>query len=94
MEEYLLVSSGLNIQKFERNSKFDLNEHEDLLNGLDIFPTGEICGVRKDLIKDILEEPEISEIRNGLKFAPKDMKVESPEDFLRVVAIYIDIEEY
>ena len=93
MDDYLLVSAGLNIQKFERNSNFNLNEHPELLDGLDILPNGEICGVKRELIKNVLDDYSVSSIRNGLK-RPKPMDIEGPDDFLKIIAVYIDLEEY
>lgn len=94
MDEYLLVNGGLNLQKFERNPYFQLEEHPEIMEALDVFPNGEICGIKLAVIEEVLKDTEVDDIRNELKRFPKNVEIKSANDFLKLIAYYIDIEEY
>jgi hypothetical protein len=94
MDDFLLVNAGLNLQKFENNKHFSLEEHPEIMEALNVFPNGEICGIRLEAIEEVLNDTEVDNIRNELKAAPKHVEIRSARDFLKVIAYYIDIEEY
>ena len=93
-QEYLLVNAGVNVQKFERYRDFNLDDHPELIEALDILPNGEICGILKSAIEETLNDYKVSAMRNGLVRIPRHMDMKCPEDFLKFIAINIDIEEY
>ena len=93
MEEYLFIDSGLNTQTFERFKKFKLSEHPEIIEELEILPGGDIIGVKFEAVKNALEDYEVEMIRNERKKIPLSFELETAEDFWKIVAIYIPLEE-
>lgn len=93
MSDYLMIDKSLNVNKID-NYKFKLSEHPDLEEAIVVLPNGDIIEIRKDLIVPYLESHEISMYREGRKKIPRIMKLENKEDFLKIIAINISLEEY
>jgi hypothetical protein len=94
MGNYFVISHGLNIAIFDRLKEFKLDDYPDLKSSLHIFPNGDIYGISREIIYDVLNDPEVKSIRNGFKNRPNFMDIKTPNDFLRVIALYIDLIEY
>lgn len=94
MSNYLILDYGVNFEKIISVVKFTEEELSKLKDNLIIDPSGEILSVKLSLIEDVIEDKDIKDIRNKRKPFPKSVKIKTFEDFLKVLAINIDIEEY
>lgn len=87
--------NGFNISKVA-NLKWDIYDDENvhILDHLDIMFEGTVMSVEKDFILPYLNDEEVSDIRMGRKRKPDGVRVESKDDFLKLLALYIPIESY
>jgi hypothetical protein len=93
MEE--LDVKGFNLSKIAQ-LKWDIYDEENvhILDHLDIMFEGTVVSVEKDFILPYLKDEEISDIRMGRKRMPDGIKVETKDDFLKLLALHIPIESY
>lgn len=94
MKKFLTVGPGIYMEHIKERYKFDLDDFPDLLSSLDICASGEIFGIKPEKIIPILDRTEIYNMRNGLARYPASFKIKTEEDFLKVIALSIDISEY
>jgi len=93
MEEEVFFEKSIHINRF--TSTFDLEDEDNVhvLENLLISLDGSIMGVRSEMIKPYLNEPEVRSIRYGIKPTPKKFEIKSEEDFYRTLAILTPLSE-
>lgn len=93
MEDFVFVDT-INIAKFEKeefNPMAEENAH--VLEHLNLTPDGKILAVRREKVADLAKSKEIFLVRMKLRKPPKSIDVKTEEDFWRVMAYLVDLDE-
>lgn len=109
MEDIVFLTSPIHKNKFSQGKmKTGVNdEGEDVFEKLDLDSEtfshmsgklsfsidGTIVGVSLSAVKDFLREPIVRKIRMGMLKMPKKYDITTEEDFFRLMAIFVDLEE-
>lgn len=94
MDTALWLDGSLNLQIFE-GADFDPSEHSEVLENLRVSKAnGEILAVDRDKVLPFLEQDDVRKIRYGLKKMPKAFTLNNEDDFWKIVALCIPLEEY
>ncbi len=92
-EKYLYLS--LNLHKNRLKSEFDLDkeENKDVLDCLNITYDGTIVSVKESAVEQYLRDKDIYRIRIGYEKMPTKVKIESKEDFFKLIAMLVPVAE-
>lgn len=94
MEDVLFLEKSLHINKLKAQG-LDL-ESEDwapVLAELSVSFDGSIMGVNRDKVEPFFADPEVRKFRCGYLTMPKSLPLNTPEDFYRMLAFLIPLEE-
>ena len=93
MEDTLFLEKPFHPNHLPKEFDLKSEDKKHILEFLSISFDGSIVAVKADKVKHFFIEPDIKKIRYGFKARPKSHKMETEEDFYRMLAILIPLEE-
>ena len=92
-DDIVFLGKPGHLNRFADDFDLETEERCHILDDLALSLDGAIIGVQRKRIEPFLEEPEIRKIRYGVIAMPKNAKLENEEDFFRLMAILVPLEE-
>lgn len=94
MEDVLFLRHPIHFNKL-KSYGLDLESEEwaDVLKELTVSFEGSVLGVNREKVEHYFSDPEIRKFRFGYLTLPKQMEIKNADDFYRLMAILIPLEE-
>lgn len=93
MEDIVFLGKPIHLNRFANDFDLETEERCHILDHLSISLDGAIMGVQRHKVEPFFEEPEVRKIRYGVIKMPQKAKLETEEDFFRLMAILVPLEE-
>lgn len=92
-EDILFLEKSIHLNRFSKDFDLEVEERAHILSELMISIDGAILGVNRKKVEPFFDDPEVRKLRYGVIKMPQNFKLENEEDFFKLLAVLIPLEE-
>lgn len=93
MEDILFFEKPIHLNRFTKEFDLEAEERVHILEQLAISLDGAILGVQRKKVEPFFEDPDVRKSRYGVIPMPEHVKLETEDDFFKLLAFLIPLDE-